>query len=68
MKLIKLAEGSFDKFNMKLELMFMKHYAPNSCEPSIEALNFGGGGGGWGVRGWGSQGRCEWSNKVSVKI
>ena len=22
--------------------MFMKHYAPNKCEPSIEALNFGG--------------------------
>ena len=22
--------------------MFMKHYAPNRCEPSIEALNFGG--------------------------
>ena len=20
--------------------MFMKHYAPNRCEPSIEALNF----------------------------
>ena len=29
-----------------------EHYAPNRCEPSIEALNFGGGGGGWGgVRG-----------------
>ena len=25
--------------------MFMKHYAPNRCEPSIEALNFRGGGG-----------------------
>ena len=24
--------------------MFMKHYAPNRCEPSTEALNFGGGG------------------------
>ena len=33
------------EFNqMKLEFMFMKHYAPNRCEPSIEALNFGGGG------------------------
>ena len=21
--------------------MFMKHYAPNRCEPSIEAMNFG---------------------------
>ena len=31
--------------------MFMKHYAPNRCEPSIEALNFGrGGGGGAGIR------------------
>ena len=30
----------------KQEFMFMKHYAPNRCEPSIEALNFGGGGGG----------------------
>ena len=26
----------------QLELMFMKHYAPNRCEPSIEALNFRG--------------------------
>ena len=36
----------------KLEFMFMKHYAPNRCEPSIEALIFflGGGGGGGGVR------------------
>ena len=30
----------------KLEFMFMKHYAPNRCEPSIKALNFRGGGGG----------------------
>ena len=30
---------------LKLGFMFMKHYAPNRCEPSIEALNFGGGGG-----------------------
>ena len=29
--------------------MFMKHYAPNRCEPSIEALNFLGGRGG-GIR------------------
>ena len=28
--------------------MFMKHYAPNRCEPSTEALNIGGGGGGGG--------------------
>ena len=41
----------------KLEFMFMKHYAPNRCEPSIEALKFrgggGGGGGGWGEGGSG---------------
>ena len=41
------------KQKTQLEFMFMKHYAPNRCEPSIEALNFffffgGGGGGGWG--------------------
>ena len=42
--------------------MFMKHYALNRCEPSIEALNFGGFGGG------GSQGRCEWRSEVFVKI
>ena len=35
----------------KLEFLFMKHYAPNRFEPSIEALNFGG----RGV----DQGRCE---------
>ena len=39
--------------------MFMKHYAPNICEPSIEALNFGGGG---------DQGRCEPRSKVFVKF
>ena len=38
--------------------MFIKHYAPNRCEPSIEALNFGGGGRGGGGGG-GSQGRRE---------
>ena len=39
--------------------MFMKHYAPNRCEPSIEALNF---------RGRGDQGRCEQRSGVFVKI
>ena len=34
----------------ELEFMFMKHYAPNRCEPSIEALIFIFGGGGGGVR------------------
>ena len=41
--------------------MFMKHYAPNRCEPSIEALNFRGGG-------EGDQGRCEWRSEVFVKF
>ena len=43
--------------------MFMKHYAPNRCEPSIEALNFKG-------LGWegGDQGRCEWRGEVFVKF
>ena len=39
--------------------MFMKHYAPNRCEPSIEALNF---------RGRGGHGRCERRSEVFVKI
>ena len=30
------------KIIFELEFMFMKHYAPNRCEPSIEALNFRG--------------------------
>ena len=39
---------------MTLEFMFMKHYAPNRCEPSIEVImkigvQLGGGGGGGGV-------------------
>ena len=44
--------------------MFMKHYAPNRCEPSIEALNFfflGGGGGG-------GQGKCERRSEVFVNF
>ena len=28
--------------DIKLEFMFMKHYALNRCKPSIEALNFRG--------------------------
>ena len=39
--------------------MFMKHYAPNRCEPSIEALNF---------RGRGTLGRCERRSEVFVKF
>ena len=47
------------KKHEKLEFMFMKHYAPNRCEPSIE---YRGGGGG------GVQGRCERRSEVFVKI
>ena len=52
--------------------MFTKHYAPNRCEPSIEALNFGGGGWfGLGCSGWGGgggQGGCERRIEVFVKL
>ena len=34
---------SHDMTKLELEFMFMKHCAPNRCEPSIEALNFGDG-------------------------
>ena len=47
------------EYIFKLEFMFMKHYAPNRCEASIEALNFGGGG---------IQGRCPRRSEVFVKI
>ena len=46
----------------KLEFMFMKHYAPNRCEPSIEALNF------WGEGVGRDQGRCEQRSEVFVKF
>ena len=52
--------------------MFVKHYAPNRCEPSIEALIFFffffflGGGGGGGE--WGDQGRYEQRSEVFVKF
>ena len=39
------ARSTQDHHLNKLEFMFMKHYAPNRCEQSIEALNFGGRGG-----------------------
>ena len=48
-----------DKKTFKLEFIFMKHYAPNRCEPSIEALNYGG---------RGDQGRCERRSEVFVKF
>ena len=51
--------------------MFMKHYAPNRCEPSIEVImklgvQWGrrGSGGGRG----GGQGGCERRSEVIVKI
>ena len=47
--------------------MFMQQNAPNRCEPSIEALNWGvrlGGGGGGGA----GQDGCERRIKVLVKI
>ena len=40
------ARSTQDHHLNKLEFMFMKHYAPNRCEPSIKALYLGGGGGG----------------------
>ena len=43
--------------------MFMKHYASNRCEPSIEALNFGGFGGG-GVGGGGGGVRADVNGEV----
>ena len=62
--------------------MFMKHYAPNRCEPSIEALNFsrgdqgrcehknsGGGGGvgsGGGGSGWGERGQGRSEQRSEV--
>ena len=59
--------------------MFMKHYAPNRCEPSIEVImkmgvqwgiGFFLGASGWMCRvgGGGGQGGCERRIKVFVKI
>ena len=44
--------------------MFMKHYAPNRCKPSIEALNFRGGDQGI----CGGQSRCERRSEVFVNF
>ena len=41
------------KTNHNLEFMFMKHYAPNRCEPRIEV------GGPAGEGGGGQEGGCE---------
>ena len=41
--------------------MFMKHYAPNRCEPSIEVIMQ------MGVK-WGGQGGCERRIEAIVKI
>ena len=43
--------------------MFMKDYAPNRCEPSTEALNFGGRGG--VIR---ADVNCEHRSEVFVKL
>ena len=53
--------------------MFLKHYAPNRCEPSIETLNFGGRGGGAGVRAGRSEVFCEnsfffWGGGVGLGV
>ena len=68
---------------MQLEIMFMKHYAPNRCEPSIDVIMkmgvqwgvfffffffFGGGGVGGGVGGGGGNGGCERRSEVILKI
>ena len=56
-------------YHNKLEFMFMKHYVPNRCEPSIEVIveigvQWEGG------RGWvgGGQGGCERRSEVILKI
>ena len=41
--------------------MFMKHYAPNRCEPSIEVIMK------MGVK-WGGQGGCKRRIEAIVKI
>ena len=49
--------------SLAVKYMFMKPYAPNRCEPSIEALNF------LFIFFWrGDQGRCERRSEVFVKI
>ena len=49
--------------------MFMKHYAPNKCEPNIEfimkmGVQWAGGGGGGGSDFWGCQGGCELEQRI----
>ena len=59
---------------VKLELMFMKHYAPNRCEPSIEVIMKMGvqweegwvGRGGSGFEG--CQGGCERERRIEVIV
>ena len=61
--------------------MFMKHYAPNRCDPSIEVImkmgvRCGGGGGGGGVGlfcfffrgGGGCQDGCERERRIEVIV
>ena len=52
--LMALDTNTASQSQRKLEFMFMKHYAPNRCEPSIEVIvergptgGLGGGGSEW---------------------
>ena len=46
--------------------MFMKHYAPNRFEPSIEVIMKMGVQ--WGGGGWGCQGGCERERRIEVFV
>ena len=51
--------------------MFMKHYAPNRCEPSIEVIMKMGVQWGWGsgvLRVEGGQGGCEYERRIEVIV
>ena len=59
----------FERKHEKLELMFMKHYAPNRClYIKVAKLRTGVGGGGGSGWGGGGQDGCERRIKVFVKI
>ena len=48
--------------------MFMKHYDPNRCEPSIEAIMKFGFQWGWGSGFGGCQGGCERERRIEVTV